>query len=262
MRRVLSSQASRVEDIVALVTTHVPAHVRLAGSSLAVVAIAARNRTAALVNNKITSAQDWEWQGARGPRAGERPLSRTRARFAATLRTYKSADAWLTAELGYSTIALGREFAAATEPVAVVTPLTHRCHLAMAIAMRACSGSVVCGGPDTGKSLTVRGLARSLGRLYVSFLASSRIKQNSCVRLLKGIAANSAWGCIENVTAMSQDILRVLAHSVTALNGALRRKAKSVKFDGECAARAPVIYPLWRPRTNMCGFASQVRTSA
>ena len=78
-----------------------------------------------------------------------------------------------------------------------ITPLTERCFITLCSALELINGGLAQGQAGTGKSETIKELARSLARRCVVLNCSDELQVPQMTKLFKGFASSGAWSCFD-----------------------------------------------------------------
>eukprot|EP00002_Diphylleia_rotans_P028875 TRINITY_DN5840_c0_g1_i3.p1 TRINITY_DN5840_c0_g1~~TRINITY_DN5840_c0_g1_i3.p1 ORF type:complete len:4482 (-),score=987.95 TRINITY_DN5840_c0_g1_i3:157-13602(-) len=112
----------------------------------------------------------------------------------------------------------------------VKTPLTDRCYVAMTQAIGSFMGGAPTGPAATGKTETVKDLARSIGKFTVVFNCSESQEFRATSRLLKGICRLGAWVVLDEINRVELSVLSVMAQLLQTIFQSLREKRSSLMF--------------------------------
>ncbi|XP_030850579.1 dynein heavy chain 8, axonemal isoform X3 [Strongylocentrotus purpuratus] len=116
----------------------------------------------------------------------------------------------------------------------VVTPITERCFLTMAMCMNQFRGSALTGGTGVGKTETVKGLAFFLGRYLALFGCSPHSDPAALGKVVQGLAMDGSWGCFDEFQLLHKEAVAMVLDHVHAVISALQaRKKIAVLGDGE-----------------------------
>ena len=128
------------------------------------------------------------------------------------------------------------------EPRLVITPLTERVFISLTQAVRLKAGGALTGASGTGKTETVKDLAKHLGRPCYVFNGSDQMTCETLCSLFKGLASGGAWGCFEGFDRVRLPVLSVVALQFKRIFDAQKQNQKEfligadeVSLDPACA---------------------------
>jgi dynein heavy chain len=112
----------------------------------------------------------------------------------------------------------------------VVTALTDRCYMTLTSALFMQRGGAPQGPAGTGKTETVKDLAKNLAFFTVIQNCSAQDNIFSLGILFSGLALSGSWGCFDEFNRISVDVLSVVAGMVQTLLDAIRKNESITAF--------------------------------
>ncbi|OHT12593.1 Dynein heavy chain family protein [Tritrichomonas foetus] len=210
LTKLRDSMEENLSSLADVVRCQLPRAMRSGIVALITLDVHSRDIVSELIGSEVTNKSDFEW------------TKRLRYEWDVESNRVVINQAGATMEYGY-------EYLGATSRL-VVTPLTERCYLTLTSAMANYLGGSPAGPAGTGKTETVKDLAKAVGNFCVVFNCSDAVTVIQMESFFSGLAQAGAWACFDEFNRINSEVLSVIAEQVYQVQSAVAAKLTHFVF--------------------------------
>eukprot|EP01064_Diplonema_japonicum_P033482 TRINITY_DN6608_c3_g1_i1.p1 TRINITY_DN6608_c3_g1~~TRINITY_DN6608_c3_g1_i1.p1 ORF type:complete len:4220 (+),score=898.37 TRINITY_DN6608_c3_g1_i1:135-12794(+) len=112
----------------------------------------------------------------------------------------------------------------------VITPLTDRVFMTITGALHMCLGTAPSGPAGTGKTESVKDLAKGLGRQCIVYNCSDGVTYKMMETFFSGLCQTGAWCCLDEFNRIGIEVLSVIASQLHEVRTALLQQKSDPSF--------------------------------
>ena len=208
MKQEALKQTKDLEDLIALVRSDLNSNDRKNINTLIVLDVHARDIVERFVRDSILDAKEFEWESQ--------------------LRFYWNYDTDdIVIEQTQGKFKYSYEYQGLNGRL-VITPLTDRCVMTLTTALTFKLGGAPAGPAGTGKTETVKDLAKSLAIRCVVVNCGDGLDFKAMGTIFSGLVQTGFWGCFDEFNRISPEVLSVVAAQIKTIQNALINERKTL----------------------------------
>lgn len=217
MKDFLGKNNYQIEELVLKVRSNLSRNDRLKFKAQCTVDVHARDIIDNFVRDNVLDAEEFSW---------ESQLRFYWVKFYDNLHVLQCSGSF---DFGYEYMGLNGRL--------VITPLTDRIYLTITQALLMNLGGAPAGPAGTGKTETVKDLAKAMGLLCVVTNCGEGMDYRAVGTILSGLVQCGAWGCFDEFNRIDISVLSVISTQLQTIRNGLIRKLERFMVG------LPLIYP-------------------
>jgi dynein heavy chain len=204
-------QMDQLTNLIQMVQQPLNAEDRQKIMNLVTIDVHARDVVDRLIQERVQSAQSFEWQSQLRQRWDEAHQD----------TIIEICDA--TFKYGYEYLGNG--------PRLVITPLTDRIYITLTQSLHLIMGGAPAGPAGTGKTETTKDLGAQLGKPVYVFNCSDQMDNTTLGDIFKGLASSGSWGCFDEFNRIAVEVLSVVSTQFKSVLNAIKGNKARFMFE-------------------------------
>ncbi|XP_021370512.1 dynein heavy chain 10, axonemal-like isoform X1 [Mizuhopecten yessoensis] len=213
MKDYAKQQHKQINEVVVQIRSPLSKNDRAKFNSVLIIDVHARDIIDGFVRDSIMDAKEFEWE--------------SQLRFYWEKEPDELVVRQCTGDFGY-----GYEYMGLNGRL-VITPLTDRIYLTLTQALSMNLGGAPAGPAGTGKTETVKDLAKALGLLCVVTNCGEGMDFKAVGKIFSGLCQCGAWGCFDEFNRIDVSVLSVISTQLKTIQNGLILKLKKFHFEGQ-----------------------------
>ncbi|KAK9825454.1 hypothetical protein WJX81_002895 [Elliptochloris bilobata] len=204
---------AQLADLTALVRSPLEENARRKVNTLIITDVHARDLVEGFQHDGVTDARDFAWES-------QLRFYWDRAADSVAIRQCNGLFMY-----GYEYMGLNGRL--------VITALTDRCYCTLTTALAFCLGGAPSGPAGTGKTETVKDLAKSMAIHCVVSNCGEGLDYKAMGSIFCGLVQCGAWGCFDEFNRIEAEVLSVVSSQIQTIQDALKAVSALFLFEGK-----------------------------